>query len=105
MLPLDLLREHCRAEEEDVSDRLLTSYHQAAIRLFENRTGRTLVFGEELIENIAPNAVVVSDDIQVALLMLTDHFVNHKGVVSGDQLVTVPMGAKHIMDLHRWFYE
>lgn len=102
MLSLDLIREHCRVDVEDVSDPLLTSYHKAAIRLFENRTGRVLLFDDT--ESDKPNAIAVSEDIQAALLMLTDHFVNHKGVVSSTQVVTIPMGARHIMDLHRWFY-
>lgn len=103
MLSLDLIREHCRVDAEDVSDPLLTSYHKAAIRLFENRTGRVLLFDEA--ESDKSNAITVSEDIQAALLMLTDHFVNHKGVVSNGQIIAVPMGAQHIMDLHRWFYE
>lgn len=103
MLSLDLIREHCRVDAEDVSDSLLTSYHKAAIRLFENRTGRVLLFDEA--ENNRLNAIAVSEDIQAALLMLTDHFVNHKGIVSSPPVMSIPMGARHIMDLHRWFYE
>lgn len=104
MLDLDLIREHCRVDPEDVSDELLTSYHKAAISLFEHRTGRQLWFSEP--PNEAPdNAVIVTEDIRAALLMLTDHFNTHKSVTTGANQKEVPLGVTYIMNLHRWFYE
>jgi len=104
MIELDLVREHCRVDPEDVSDMLLTSYRDAAIRLFEKRTGRVLFQGE--IPADAPaNAQRIEGDVLVALLMLVDHWVTHKGVSTDVQLMEVPMGARQVMDLHRWFYD
>ncbi|MFC3336910.1 head-tail connector protein [Paracandidimonas soli] len=103
MISLDLIREHCRADPEDVSEGLLTSYRDAAVRLFERRTGRVLVV--DVSSGASANALKVEGDVLVALLMLIDHWVSHKGVATDVQLMEVPMGAKQVMDLYRSFFE
>lgn len=105
MLELSEIREHLRIEEEDVSDRLLMTYWEGAISLFEARTGRTLVEGADLPSDAPSNALLISKDVQNALLMITAHRNENRSVSSQVTEQMVPMGAQQIMEMHRWFYD
>lgn len=102
-IDLSLLREHCRVDEDDVSDDLLTSYLNGAIRLFEHRTGRKLYQGT-IPEGAPVHALLLDADIQDAIMMLVNHRNDHRGILT-DQANEVPMGAQMIMEMHRWFYD
>lgn len=105
MLELNEIREHLRIEEEDVSDKLLRAYWEGAISLFEARTGRVLVEGPDLPSDAPTNALLMSKDVQNALLMITAHRNENRGVSSQVTAQIVPMGAQQIMEMHRWFYD
>lgn len=105
MLELNEIREHLRIEEEDVSDKLLRTYWEGAIGLFEARTGRVLVEGLDLPSDAPTNALLMSKDVQNALLMITAHRNENRGVSSQVTEQLVPMGAQQIMEMHRWFYD
>lgn len=105
MLDLTEIREHLRIEEDDVSDKLLTTYWEGAVSLFEARTGRTLVEGSELPANSPSNALLITGDVRNALLMITAHRNENRGISSQVAEQIVPMGAQQIMEMHRWFYD
>lgn len=104
MIGLDLLREHVREDVEDVSDELLTSYRDGAIRLFELRTGRKLV-AAPLPADAPANALELTEEIVGAILMMVTHRNENRGVSSEQAAHEIPMGARQIMELHRWFYD
>lgn len=104
MIPLDLVREHCRVDQEEVSDALLTSYLNGAIRLFEKKTGRKL-YAEALPTGAPANALQMDEDIKAAILLLVEHRNVHRGAASEGRVAEIPMGASQCMDMHRWFYD
>lgn len=105
MLELSEIREHLRIEEEDVSDKLLMAYWQGAISLFEARTGRLLYEGPDLPSDAPPNALIMNMDVLNALLMITAHRNENRGVTSQMAEQIVPMGAQQVMEMNRWFYD
>ncbi|UYY88110.1 head-tail connector protein [Alcaligenes sp. SMD-FA] len=105
MISLGLVREHCRADPEDVSDELLTSYLNGAIRLFERRTGRKLYPGPELPGDALVNALLLDADVQTAILLLVEHRNVYRGEATEGKPEEIPLGAQHVMNMCRWFYD
>ncbi|MFD4120351.1 head-tail connector protein [Alcaligenes faecalis] len=105
MISLDLVREHCRADPEDVSDALLTSYLNGAVSLFERRTGRRLFPGPTLPDDAPANALLLNGDIQSAILLLVEHRNIYRGEATEGKAQEIPLGAQHIMNMCRWFYD
>lgn len=103
MIELDLIREHLRIDTDEVSDALLTMYLNGAIRHFETRANRKL-FADAIPGDAPDNALLIDEDIQVAILLLINHRNENRGVVSDVAVHEIPMGAKQTIDLHRWFY-
>lgn len=105
MISLDLVREHCRADPEDVSDALLTSYLNGAIRLFERRTGRRLFSGSALPDDAPANALLLDADVLTAILLLVEYRNVHRSAAADVRPSEIPMGAQQTMALYRWFYD
>lgn len=105
MISLGLVREHCRADPEDVSDELLTSYLNGAIRLFEQRTGRKLHAGPDLPSGAPANSLLLDGDVLNAILLLVEYRNAHRSAAADLRPSEIPMGAQQTMALHRWFYD
>ena len=106
MLELDEIREQLRIDPEDTSDGLLNRYQGAAVRRFEARTGRQLFRTKDVLPDPAPeNAVVLDDDIALALLLLIGHWEVNREATTDLSLAEIPMGFHELADPYRWWPE
>lgn len=106
MLELDEIREHLRLDPEDTSDSLLGRYQGAAVRRFESRTGRQLFRSNDELPDPAPaNAVVLDDDIALALLLLIGHWEVNREATTDLNLAEIPLGFCALADPYRWWPE
>lgn len=125
MLTLQVIKEHCRLEvDETEEDTLLKAYGRAAWRLFESATGRKLfevvpppgatedqLNDEAYLRTLLPagspeNALPVTDDARVAMLLVVAHwFKNREAVtesgVSGAK--ALPLAFDALAGPYRWF--
>jgi len=124
MLTLQVIKEHCRLElDESEEDSLLKVYGRAAWRLVESRSGRKLfevvppegatedqlndeVFLRTLLPPGSPeNALPVTDDVRVAMLLLVAHwFKNREAVTEANNSGTkdLPLAFAALVDPYRW---
>ena len=106
MLELNELREQLNIDEEDTSDALLTRYMGAAVRRFEFKTERKLFKSAADVPSPAPeNAVVLDDDIALALLLLIGHWNINREATTDLQLAKTPQGFDELANPYRWWPE
>jgi hypothetical protein len=106
MLELSEISEQLNIDAEDTSDLLLRRYLGAAVRRFEHKTGRKLFKEEAEIPTPAPdNALVVDDDIGLALLLLIGHWNVNREATTDLQLVATPQGFDELANPYRWWQE
>ncbi|MNK87639.1 Phage gp6-like head-tail connector protein [compost metagenome] len=104
MLNLDEVREQLRIEAEDTSDMLLGRYLGAAVRRFETRTLRQLYATAQDIPDPAPaNALVLEDDVVLALLLLVGHWDKNREAATDLQLAPIPYGFEELAAPYRWW--
>ncbi|MDW5376835.1 head-tail connector protein [Halomonas sp. HP20-15] len=112
MLELDIIKQHVRLEPDIVEDdTLLDTYSNAARRLVENKTGRTLYATDTEIPkdsegNITDeHALVLDDDITTAMLLIIGHwYANRESVVIGTITSEVPMAVHALISPYRHFH-
>lgn len=75
-ITLDEVKQQCRIEHE-LEDDLLKSYLDAAKSTLADLTNRTLF--EKLPADPPDNALEISHDLKVAILMLTAHYYENRG--------------------------
>lgn len=77
----------------------------AAQRKIENDTNRKLFADVDSVPADAPdNALVIEDDIRLALLMLMSHWHEHpEAVGEGSQTYVVPLAYEALVGPYRWF--
>lgn len=91
---LEKLRAQCRIDEDnDLEDTLLQTYLGAAKSRAENYTNRTLYDGD--IPDTDPDGLLISDDIEVALMLAVTHFYENRDPAA------MPNGFKAILDPYR----
>lgn len=106
MLELNEIREQLNIDEEDTSDLLLKRYLGAAIRRFEFKTERKLFKSDGEVPSPAPeNAVVLDDDIALALLLLIGHWNVNREATTDLQLAKTPQGFDELANPYRWWPE
>ncbi|MDF3850680.1 head-tail connector protein [Achromobacter denitrificans] len=104
MLDLDEVREQLRIEAEDTSDTLLERYVGAAVRRFQARTLRQLYRTAEDVPDPAPaNALVLEDDVVLALLLLVGHWDKNREAATDLRLAPVPQGFEELAAPYRWW--
>lgn len=125
MLTLEQIKSHCRLElDETEEDALLQGYARAARRLVESSTGRRLyrvvvppdapegadgddAFLRTLLPIDAPqNALPVTADVELAMLLLVAHWHRNREPVteataSGSK--KLPMAFDALLQPYRWF--
>lgn len=125
MLTLEQIKAHCKLElDETEEDTLLQGYARAARRLAETMTGRRLVrvtlpddapadaaddydYLRSLLPADAPeNALPVTGDVELAMLMLVAHWHRNREPVteatsSGSQ--KLPLAVDALLNPYRWF--
>lgn len=125
MLTLEQIKGHCKLELDDTEeDALLQGYARAARRLVESSTGRRLYrvvlpedapegadADDEYLRTLLPagapdNALPVTADIELAMLLLVAHWHRNREPVteataSGSR--TLPMAFDALVQPYRWF--
>ncbi|VVD76406.1 hypothetical protein PEP31012_00865 [Pandoraea eparura] len=103
---------HCRLAGDPPADgaddqpiRLLAV---AAQRFVENHTGRKLYpAGESLPDGAPEGALVIDDDLRLAILMLVAHWHEHREAAvqsaSTTTSATVPLAFDALIGPYRWF--
>ncbi|MEG9475778.1 head-tail connector protein [Mannheimia indoligenes] len=74
-ITLEEVKQQCRIEH-DLEDDLLNGYLLSARKTIENLTNRKLV--DELPENPPPNALLLTEDLKLAVLMLTAYLYENR---------------------------
>lgn len=125
MLTLEQIKSHCRLElEETEEDALLQGYGRAARRMVETATGRRLFLvvlpldappdagGDEyylrglLPESAPENALPVTDDVRLAMLMLVAHWYRNREPVTeatAGGSKALPLAFDALVGPYRWF--
>ena len=108
MLELDIIKLHVRLEPDfSEDDQLLETYSNAARRVIEGRTGRTLYETHDAIPAEGDeHALVIDDDITTAMLLLIGHwYENRENELLGTISKTLPHGFEALMDFERgsWY--
>lgn len=125
MLTLEQIKSHCRLElDETEEDTLLQGYARAARRLVESSTGRRLYrvvlpddapegadgdddYLRALLPAGAPeNALPVTADIELAMLLLVAHWHRNREPVTestSNGVKALPLAFDALVQPYRWF--
>jgi len=107
MLELDIIKLHVRLEPDfSEDDQLLETYSNAARRVIEGRTGRTLYETHDAIPAEGDeHALVIDDDITTAMLLLIGHwYETREAVVIGTITSEVPMAVGALVDHYTYYH-
>lgn len=106
MLELSEVREQLRIDDDETSDALLGRYLRAAVRRFEAKTQRKLyATAEDLPDPVPGNALVLDDDVALALLLLVGHWNVNREATTDLQLARTPQGFDELANPYRWWPE
>jgi hypothetical protein len=123
MLTLEQIKAHCRLEvDETDEDALLQAYGRAAWRLVETTTGRKLIqpalpadapldadADEGYLRSLLPvdapeNALPVTADVRLAMLLLVAHWFKHReSVTEAGSAKELPLAFDALVSPYRWF--
>lgn len=106
MLDLEIIKQHCRVEQEDAEeDALLETYATAARRLIENKTRRRLYATQnEVPDDGDESALILDDDISTAMLLVIGHwYANRESVVVGTITSELPMAVDSLVKPYQHF--
>jgi len=105
MLDLSLIKVHLRLDDDHAGeDTLLQAYGHAAWKLAQNKTGRLFIEATELPEGAAENALVLDDDVRLAMLLLVAHWYEHREAVSDAAgMKALPLAVDALLGPYRWF--
>ncbi len=125
MLTLEQIKSHCKLElDETEEDALLQGYARAARRLVESSTGRRLyrvelpadapegADGDDdylrtlLPEGAPENALPVTADVELAMLLLVAHWHRNREPVTeatANGFKKLPMAFDALVQPYRWF--
>ena len=95
---LEVLRQQCRIDDES-EDTLLTLYAQAAKATAETFLNRTLVEKEQ---DVSGDALLLTTDIKLALMMMVGHWYANREAVSPEQLMPVPFSYRALLEPYRF---
>lgn len=98
MPTLEELRQQCRIED-DSGDTLLTLYAEAARGAAERFLNRPLVTEGE---DISGDALPLTPDIKLALMMMVGHWYANREAVSPEQLTPVPFSYRALLEPYRF---
>lgn len=112
MLELDIIKPHCRIELDFIEDdALLDTYANAARRLIENETGRSLyATAAEIPKDDEGNitdqhALLLDDDITTAMLLLIGHWhANREAVAVGVSTQELPIAVNALTLPYRHYH-
>lgn len=103
MIDIAQVRAQVRLEADDTSeDALLTLYLGAAKRAIESHTNRTLYNAvEDVPAEGDDSALVINEDIDLAMLLIIGHWYANREAVSGTQKLSVPLGFEYLIEPYR----
>ena len=106
MLEPEIIKQHCRIEQDETEeDALLETYSTAARRLIENKTGRNLyaTLGEIPADG-DERALLLDDDITTAMLLLINHWYENRGaVIVGSISSPLPMAVESLIGPYQFY--
>ena len=105
MLDLSLIKVHLRLDDDHTGeDTLLQAYGRAAWKLAQNKTGRLFIEAEALPEGAAENALVLDDDLRLAMLLLVAHWYEHReAATEAAGMKALPLAVDALLGPYRWF--
>jgi hypothetical protein len=112
MLELDIIKVHCRIEPDFIDDdALLDTYANAARRLVETHTGRTLYATLAEVPkdgegNVADEHYLLLDDaVTTAMLLLIGHwYENREAAVIGATATDLPLAVDALIIPYRHYH-
>ncbi|OZY61898.1 head-tail connector protein [Pseudomonas fragi] len=105
MLDLSLIKVHLRLDDDHTGeDTLLQAYGRAAWKLAQNKTGRLFIEAEALPVGAAENALVLDDDVRLAMLLLVAHWYEHReAATEAAGMKALPLAVDALLGPYRWF--
>lgn len=102
-ITLDDVKHQCRIEHDD-EDSLLNLYINSAYRAVEKFTDKTLFFDDIPPDADEKRSILLSDDINVACLMLITHWYASREAVSGNivNVAEMPFGVAFLLQPYRY---
>lgn len=104
MLTVEQVKLHCRIDSDsDGEEEWIAGRIKAALRYVENYTRRTLYEDPKSLLYLAdPDALLYSDDIETAMLMLIAHwYANREAVITSGSSVTVDLAVEAFLQPYR----
>lgn len=104
MLELSVIKLHCRIDADFTDDdALLTTFSGAAARYVETWTRRTLYESEASSGyDDDEDAILLSDDVKAAMLLLIGHwYANRETVSVGQTAVEIPFAVESLLQPYR----
>ena len=100
-----MIKAHLRLDDDHAGeDTLLQAYGHAAWKLAQNKTGRLFIEATELPEGAAENALVLDDDVRLAMLLLVAHWYEHREAASeATGMKVLPLAVDALIGPYRWF--
>ncbi|MDU7389335.1 head-tail connector protein [Atlantibacter hermannii] len=103
MLDLDLVRKHCRIDDDfSGDDDLLAIYIGAAVRHVETWTRRTL-YETATSPGYDENAdhLLLTDDVKAAMLLLIGHWYENREATTPGQIMALPFAVDALLQPYR----
>lgn len=98
---IEKLRAQCRIDIDDTTeDELLKLYFGAARRKAENFINRKLY--EDEVPETDPYALLIADDILLALMLLVGHWFNSREEASDINKMSIPFGFTSLIEPYRF---
>ncbi len=101
MIPLSIMKDHCRIDSPHDDD-LLRQYENAAIQYALKYTDRKTLHPPETAVSPDIHALVLNEAVTQALLLLIGHwYENRAAVVVGQSVAAVPFAVKALLQPYK----
>lgn len=94
MIPLDIIKQHCRIELDD-DDALLGQYHDSAFDWVQTWLGRTIY--TDAVPDDDEHGIVINPAITNAMLILINHWYDNRDAVTAPVAVSALLQPYRLM--------
>ena len=103
LIDTTLIKQHIRSDRDDEDD-YLTMLAGASVSAFENFSGRTLVSGDTLPEDLSGDEVPLTLSIQQGVLLLIGHWYENRELATEKGLTEIPVATQCLWSSYKWYH-